>query len=122
MPLNRNRRLLEKMDVKVYVLTPTTTKSSVTGGPKVGLTENGPYWASMEYLSRKQMEIEVSTRITSIQQIRFRFRYTADLWGEINKAGSLKITDPGEQIFNIISVSKDTGRFQFIELIAELKE
>jgi len=110
------------MDVSAYVMVPTITKSATTGGPTKTSAAHGPYWCSMEYLSRKQMEVEIATRVTSFQQIKFRFRYLKAVWDLISKAGEIKITEPGDQYFNIISISKDTGRFQFIDVIAELKE
>lgn len=120
MPLNKNRRLLGQMDVRVYVQVPTTTRDGVSG-PRKTLTQSGPYWASMEYLSRKQMEMEINTRITSFQQVRFRLRYTDALWAVVSKAGRIDTVSP-DQKFDVISVSKDTGRMQFIDIIAELKE
>ena len=86
MPLNKNRKLLGEMDVKINIHTPTTTASG-TGGPKAAIATSGPYWAGTEYLSRKQMETEVDTRITSLQQIRFTVRYTSALDALISKAG-----------------------------------
>lgn len=120
MPLNKNRKLLGMMDRRIYIVTPTTTVSA-TGGPKTTTVENGPYWASLENLSRKQMETEVDTRISSIQQIRFMLRYTDTVFDELSKAGHIK--DAGDlKEYNIITISKDTGRDQFIQVVTELKE
>lgn len=119
MPLNRNKKLLGLMDVKVYIVTPHTV-ASATGGPKTEEVIYGPYWAGMEYLSRKQMETEVDTRITSIQQIRFTLRYSDTLFDDVlSKAGHLT---EGDKEYNIISVSKDAGRKQFIQIVTELRE
>ena len=120
MPLNKNRKLLGAMDRRIYIITPTTS-ASATGGPKTTTVENGPYWASIENLSRKQMETEVDTRITSIQQIRWCMRYTPQVEAELSKAGHIKdISDSKE--YNIITISKDMGREQFIQIVTELKE
>lgn len=118
MPLNRNRKLVGAMDQRIYIVTPYTSVSG-TGGPRNETLTNGPYWASMEYLSRKQMETEVDTRITSIQQIRFTLRYSDAVDELISKAGNLRHNDID---FNIISVSKDAGREQFLQIVTELKE
>lgn len=119
MPLNKRRNI--NMDVKINIITPSTVKSA-TGGPKQETVINGPYWAAMEYLSRKQMETEVDTRITSFQQIRFTLRYTDALMNDVlSKAGWIQEFG-GSQEYNIISISKDLGRKQFIQIVTELKE
>lgn len=119
MPLNKRRNLI--MDVRIEIVTPSTVKSA-TGGPKQETVINGPYWCGMEYLSRKQMETEVDTRITSFQQIRFTLRYTDSLMNDVlSKAGFIREYG-GSQEYNIISISKDLGRKQFIQIVAELKE
>ena len=112
--------MLGKMDVKASIHAATTTRSS-TGGPTTTYATHGPYWASREYLSRKQMETEVATRITSFQQIAWIFRYDATVLGYLSKASYLTEYG-GTQQYNIISVTKDKGRSQFLEVITELKE
>lgn len=121
MPLNRDRRVLGKMDVQILIYAPTTERSSA-GGPITTTSEYGPVWASREYLARKQMETEVATRITSFQQIKFVIRYTEEVAEVLSKAGHITLNDRSSDIYNIITVSKDMGRKQFIEIIAELKE
>ncbi len=121
MPLNRNRKILGARDIRIYIHQPTTTTSGA-GGPKKTFTQHGPYWARKEYQTRKQSEVEIATRITSLQQIRFTVAYSDTVFGYISKAG--KIEEVGDSIRNyeIISVSKDLGRNQYIEIVTELKE
>lgn len=121
MPLNRNRKILGAMDTRIYVHSVATT-SSGTGGPRKTTTQHGPYWARMEYQTRKQSEVEIATRITSLQQIRFTVRYSDTAFAQISKAGRLEVIGDSVRNYGIISVSKDLGRNQYIEIVTELKE
>lgn len=109
------------MDTRIYIDSITTSRNA-TGGPASAFVERGPYWAFVEYLTRKQGEIEVESRITSLQQVRFTLRYSSTVWGYISKQGRIRIYGDSVRKYQIISVSKDTGRDQYIEVVTELKE
>ena len=121
MPLARDRKILGKMDKRIYIYSVATTMNA-SGGPSKTFTQRGPYWAHMEFLTRKQGEIEVATRITSIQQVRFTIRYSATAWGYLEKSGKIELVGDTERNYEIISMSTDKGRNQFIEIVTELKE
>lgn len=121
MPLSRDRKITGRMDTRIYIYS-TSTARNASGGPSVTTTQRGPYWAFVEYLTRKQGEIEVATRITSIQQVRFTIRYSSTVFGYLEKNGKIEIVGDTERNYEIISISKDKGRNQFIEIVTELKE
>ena len=120
MPLSKDRRILGKMDTRIYIDSVATSRGDA-GGPKKTFTENGPYWSFREYLTRKQGEIDVETRITSMQQVRFTLRYNTTVFPLLSKAGRIREVGSTKH-YEIISVSKDTGRDQYIEVVTELKE
>lgn len=120
MPLNKDRRTLGKMDTRIYIFS-TETARNASGGPSITPTQRGPYWAFMEYLTRKQGEIEVATRITSVQQVRFTIRYSTTVFGYLEKNGYIQVVGDTERKYEIISVADDKGRKQFIEIVTELK-
>lgn len=120
MPLQRDRKILGRMDKKIFIHSVETGRTA-TGGPKKEYTKRGPYWAFMDFLTRKQGEIEVETRITSIQQVKFVLRHSRATVAFLSKAG--KITVAGDSSdYEIISVSPDLGRAQYVEVITEVKE
>jgi head-tail adaptor len=121
MPLNRDRKILGRMDIQINIQQASTT-STTTGGARTTYTQRGPYHASREFLARKQMETEVATRITSFQQVKFVVRYDTTVLSYLTKASLIEVVDETDKQYNIISVTTDTGRNQFIEIIAELKQ
>ena len=112
-----------QMDTKIYLRFHNAPTKSAGGDVSITEQDYGPIWASVENLSRKQMETEVANRITSIQQIRFKIRYTTLNRLNSRKSGSVWIASDGDGTqYNIITKSEDLGRKQFIELVTELRQ
>lgn len=112
-----------EMDTKIYLRNTGTPTHSAGGDPSLTEQDFGPLWAKVEYLSRKQMETEVANRITSIQQIRFTIRNQGQNENNARKSGSIWIASDGATAqYNILTISKDLGRGQFLEIVTELRQ
>lgn len=121
-PTSKYKNTLGNMDVKIFMRHAGTPSQGVGGDVVTTEHDYGPYWAERVYLSRKQMETEVANRITSIQQIRFTIRNEGNTELNARKSGTLWVQGEEATQYNIISISKDLGRGQFLQIVTEVRQ
>ena len=119
---SKYKNTLGDMDIKIFIRNGGTPTASTGGDAQYTEHDFGPVWAKREYLSRKQMETEVANRITSIQQIRFTVRDETTINQHARKSGTLWVQGEESIQYNIISISKDLGRGQFLQIVTEQRE